>query len=115
MENKYQSAEEEETKEPTDAEVSEEEALMETGAAEKEPEEEAPMETESEEEEPEKRVLFQKAAQGYGMILGFGFGYILSGILTELGIPAGKFECVILGMFAGMAIGFLVSNRKEKK
>lgn len=63
----------------------------------------------------EKKVLFLKAAQGYGMIFGFGAGYILSGLLTEIGIPAGKFECVILCMFAGMAIGYLISKKKEKK
>lgn len=74
------------------------------------------VEEEAEEvEETEKKVLFLKAAQGYGMILGFGAGYILSGLLTEIGIPAGKFECVILCMFAGMAIGYLISKKKEKK
>ncbi len=64
--------------------------------------------------EEEKKTGFFKAAQGYGMILGFGAGYILSGILNELGIAAGKFECVIVCMMAGMAIGYLVSNRKDK-
>lgn len=62
--------------------------------------------------EPERKILFMKAAQGYGMILGFGVGYILSGLLSEIGIPAGKFECVILCMFAGLAIGYLISNKK---
>lgn len=71
-------------------------------------------ETESASEEPEEhRILFLKAAQGYGMILGFGGGYILSGILSELGLQAGKFECVIVGMIAGMAIGYLISNKKK--
>lgn len=65
--------------------------------------------------EPERKILFMKAAQGYGMIFGFGVGYILSGILSELGFAAGKFECVLLCMFAGMGIGYLISNKKPKK
>lgn len=62
-----------------------------------------------------RKILFMKAAQGYGMIFGFGFGYILSGILSELGLQAGKFECVILCMFAGIAIGSILSNKKTGK
>lgn len=80
------------------------------------PEEEEVSESEEEddmdEQEGERKILFMKAAQGYGMILGFGVGYILSGILSELGFVAGKFECVILCMFAGIAIGYLISNKK---
>ncbi|MDO4489617.1 MAG: hypothetical protein Q4B85_00875 [Lachnospiraceae bacterium] len=64
-------------------------------------------------QEEERKILFLKAAQGYGMIFGFGGGYILSGILSELGLQAGKFECVILCMFAGIAIGTLLSNKKS--
>ncbi|MDO4615886.1 MAG: hypothetical protein Q4B03_00300 [Lachnospiraceae bacterium] len=67
------------------------------------------------EEVSEKKVLFLKAAQGYGMILGFGIGYILSGILNELGIQAGKFECVIVCMLAGMAVGYLISKKRDRK
>ncbi len=78
--------------------------------------EEETSDTPSEEkEEPvqEKKVLFMRAAQGYGMIFGFGIGYILSGILSEMGFAAGKFECVIVCMLAGMAIGYLISNKKS--
>lgn len=78
-------------------------------------EEETPVEEEdTEDPEEEKKILFMKAAQGYGMIFGFGVGYILSGILSELGLQAGKFECVIVCMFAGIAIGSFLSNRKNK-
>ncbi|MCQ2510197.1 MAG: hypothetical protein MJ116_07000 [Lachnospiraceae bacterium] len=66
-------------------------------------------------EESERKILFLKAAQGYGMIFGFGAGYILSGILSELGLQAGKFECVILCMFAGIAIGSILTNKKSGK
>lgn len=73
-------------------------------------------EDEDEEEEApeeERKVLFLKAAQGYGLILGFGVGYILSGLLSELGFQAGKFECVILCMFLGALIGYLLSRKSK--
>lgn len=67
-----------------------------------------------EEEELEKKFLFLKAAQGYGMIFGFGIGYVLSGILSEMGFAAGKFECVIICMFAGILISGLIGDKKRK-
>lgn len=67
-----------------------------------------------EDEEPEKKFLFMKATQGYGMIFGFGIGYVLSGILSEMGFAAGKFECVIICMFAGILISGLIGDKKRK-
>lgn len=62
---------------------------------------------------PVGKKSFLKAAQGYGMIFGFAGGYILSGVLSEIGFQAGKFECVILCMFAGGIIASLLSSKKE--
>ncbi len=90
-----------------------ESSLSETPSPAKGAETAADPEEEPESPEEEKKVLFLKAAQGYGMILGFGVGYILSGILSEFGLEAGKFECVIICMLAGMAIGYLVSKRQK--
>lgn len=71
------------------------------------------MEDLADSQEPERKIGFLKAAQGYGMIFGFGVGYILSGVLSEMGFQAGKFECVILCMFAGIIIGSLAGGKNK--